>query len=235
VKRRIFAAAVAFSLFTVASAAFASEDAWETMNRRTQSFNDWADKYFLRPVASGYKKILPRFVRTGVGNVFANVATPAIAINDLLQGKLVNSLSDTGRFLANSTLGIGGLFDIATPMGLAKNDEDFGQTFGRWGAGTGNYVVLPLFGPSSVRGTVGFAFDTVVNPLRFLSPSSTRLSVSALSLVDKRAGLIGVDEVVSGDRYLFFRDAYQQRRAFQISDGFIDDDVFEEDGFDFDD
>ena len=117
-------------------------------------------------------------------------------------------------------------------MGLAKHEEDFGQTFGRWGAGTGNYVVLPFFGPSNVRDSIGFAFDTIVNPIRFLSPISTRLGVSALSVVDLRASLIGVDAVVSGDRYLFFRDAYQQRRAFQVADGFISDDVFEEDGFD---
>lgn len=233
IKKHILLMAALSLLFSLPTFSYAGEDSWERMNRRTQSFNDWADKYFLRPVASGYKKVLPRFVRTGVTNVFANVATPAIAINELLQGKPKNSLSETGRFVANTTLGIGGLFDIATPMGLAKHEEDFGQTFGRWGVASGQYVVLPFFGPSNVRDTIGFAFDTVINPIRFLSPSSTRVAVGALSVVDQRANLIGVDEVVSGDRYLFFRDAYQQRRTFLVSDGVLDDDVFEEDGFDF--
>ena len=118
-------------------------------------------------------------------------------------------------------------------MGFAKHDEDFGQTFGRWGAGSGNYLVLPFMGPSSVRDTLGLAFDSAVNPLRFISPTESRAAVMALSVVDLRASLLGVDELVQGDRYLFFRDAYMQRREFVISDGVADEDLFEEDGFDF--
>ena len=211
----------------------AADDSWEGVNRRFQGFNDWSDRYVLRPAASGYKKVLPQFVRTGIGNVLDNVATPATAINQLLQGKPVKSIADTGRFLVNSTLGLGGLVDVATSMGFAKHTEDFGQTFGRWGAGSGNYLVLPFRGPSSVRDTLGLAFDSVINPLRFISPTETRLAVTALVVVDLRQGLLGVDELVQGDRYLFFRDAYLQRREFLITDGVADEDLFDEDGFDF--
>ena len=210
-------------------------DPWEDLNRPVFSFNDWTDKYVLRPVASGYTKVVPRVLRRGIGNVFDNVGTPAIAINQLLQGKPRRSLSDTGRFLVNTTLGLGGLFDVATEVGLAEHEEDFGQTFGVWGIDGGNYVVLPFRGSSNVRDTVGLVLDTVFNPLRFISPAETRAVVVALSVVDLRAELLAVDQLVVGERYVFFRDAYEQRRDFLIADGVLDEDPFADDGFGDDD
>ena len=207
-------------------ASVAESDRWESLNRDVQGFNDWADKYVLRPTASAYDKFVPRFIRRAVG-------TPAIAVNQLLQGKPRASLQDTGRFLLNTTVGVAGIFDPATPAGLPKHNEDFGQTFGVWGAGSGHYMVLPFLGSSNVRDGVGLIFDSMLNPIRFIKPSETRAAVVALFVVDTRASLLGVDELVQGDRYLFFRDAYMQRREFLINDGVSDEDPFEDDGFEF--
>lgn len=214
--------------------AFAQSDPWEGLNRDVHGFNDWADRWVLRPTAKAYDRFVPRLIRRGIGNVFENIGTPATAINQLLQGKPKRSLSDTGRFLLNTTVGIGGIFDPATPAGLAKHEEDFGQTFGVWGAQTGNYVVLPFAGASNVRDGIGLIFDGLLNPIRFIKPSEARAAVTALYVIDLRAGLLGVDEIVQGDRYLFLRDAYLQRREFLVNDGVSDEDPFADDGFEFD-
>ena len=213
---------------------FAQDDRWESLNRDVHGFNDLADKYVLRPTAKAYDRFVPRFIRRGIGNIFENIGTPATAINQLLQGKPKKSLSDTGRFLLNTTVGIGGIFDPATPAGLDKHEEDFGQTFGVWGAQSGHFVVLPFLGPSTVRDGIGLVFDGLLNPIRFIKPSETRAAVTALYVIDLRASLLGVDELVQGDRYLFLRDAYLQRRSFLINDGVADEDPFADDGFEFD-
>ena len=221
--------------WTMPGMAATAGDPWEKVNRPVFSFNDWTDRHVLRPVAKGYTKVVPRFLRRGIGNVFDNLGTPAVAINQLLQGKPGRSLSDTGRFLVNTTLGLGGVFDVATEVGLAEHQEDFGQTFGVWGIGSGNYVVLPFRGSANVRDTVGIVLDTVFNPLRFISPVESRTAVVALSVVDLRAELLSVDQLVVGERYVFFRDAYAQRRDFLIRDGVYDEDPFADDGFGDDD
>lgn len=210
----------------------AEQDPWEGLNRKVFQFNEWTDSNILRPTASAYDKWIPRPVRSGVGNVFDNVFTPAVALNQLLQGKPKRSLSDTGRFLLNTTLGLGGLIDVASKIGMPKHEEDFGQTFAVWGAGTGTYVVLPLLGPSNIRDSFGLAVNSLINPIRFISPVEDRAAVTALYVVDLRARLLGVDELVTGDKYLFRRDTYLQRREFLINDGVGDDDPFAEDGFD---
>ncbi len=231
--RRVFGI-VALMVACGAATPVLAEDPWESVNRPIFKFNDWTDKWVLRPIANGYSKVVPRFMRRGVSNVFDNIGTPAVALNQLLQGKPRKSLSDTGRFFVNTTLGLGGLFDVATQVGLAEHEEDFGQTFGVWGAGSGNYVVLPFRGSSNVRDAMGLVFDTVVNPLRLISHTETRAAVVALSVIDLRAELLGVDQLVVGERYVFFRDAYDQRRDFLILDGRVDEDTFD-DGFDVDD
>ena len=216
--------------------AAATEDPWQGVNRKVFQFNEWTDSKILRPTAVAYDEYVPRLVRSGVGNVFDNVFTPAVALNQLLQGKPKRSLSDAGRFLVNTTIGLGGLFDVATRVGMAKHDEDFGQTFAVWGAGSGYYVVLPFLGPSNVRDSFGLALSSLINPVRFISPVEDRAAVTALYVVDLRAGLLGIDELVTGDKYLFRKDTYVQRREFLINDGVSDEDPFEDDGFDdFDD
>ncbi len=227
----LFTRMVAIAALCLVAQASLAADPWEKVNRPVFSFNDWTDRHVLRPVAKGYTKVVPRFLRRGIGNIFDNVGTPAVALNQLLQGKPRASLSDTGRFLVNTTLGLGGIFDVATEVGLAEHEEDFGQTFGVWGIDSGNYVMIPFRGSSNVRDTVGLVLDTVVNPLRLISPTETRAAVVALSVVDLRAELLSVDQLVVGERYVFFRDAYEQRRDFLISDGVLDDDAFGDDGF----
>ena len=212
----------------------AAGDPMEPVNRGIYAFNDFTDRWLIRPVAKAYDKVVPVFVKKGVSNVFDNLATPATAVNQLLQGKPVRSLSDTGRFLVNTTLGVGGLIDVATHAGFAKHDEDFGQTLGVWGAGSGSFLMLPFLGPSSVRDTLGFTVDGIMNPIRYIKPAESRAGVMALYIIDLRAGLLGVDQLVTGDEYLFLRDAYLQRRAFSVNDGVTDEDPFADDGFDTD-
>ena len=135
-------------------------DPWERMNRATYRFNDTFDRAIFQPVARGYREVTPHFVQTGVSNFFDNLEYPIVMVNDLLQGQIGPFFSDTGRLLLNTTVGIGGLMDPATRVGLEKNDREFGQTFGKWGIGTGPYFVIPFLGPSDVRDSVGIVANT---------------------------------------------------------------------------
>jgi phospholipid-binding lipoprotein MlaA len=141
-------------------------DPWERMNRATYKFNDGLDRAIARPVAKAYVKVTPRFVQTGVSNFFDNVAYPITIVNDLLQGKIKQTCQDTGRLVVNTTIGIGGLFDPASKMGFDKNDEDFGQTLGKWGVHPGPYLVIPFFGFSDVRDGIGRGVGIFANALR---------------------------------------------------------------------
>jgi phospholipid-binding lipoprotein MlaA len=206
-------------------------DPWEGFNRKMQAFNDWADRWVLKPVAKGYVKVIPSPLRRGVGNVFDNLWTPLTIVNQLLQGKGGASLNDTGRFLMNSTVGLAGLFDPATSVGLARHDETFGQTFGVWGIPSGPYLVLPFLGPSTVRNGVGRIGDVQFFAPRYIEDTAWRIGVTALYFVDLRSRLLSAEELISGDRYLFIRDAYLQSDEFAMKDGDIDveDDAFLDD------
>ena len=208
-------------------------DPWEGMNRKIHGFNDVADRWVLKPMARGYRWTLPDGARRSVGNFFQNLSEPANSIHQMLQGKPARGVSDFGRFLINSTVGIGGLFDPAQEMGMPRHDEDFGQTFGRWGMGSGPYFVIPLRGPSTVRDGFGLALDSFLNPLRYVNDVPWRNSLYVLSVIDVRSELLSSEALLSGDEYLFIRDAYLQRRDFLVSDGA----VAEEDPFldEFDD
>lgn len=202
-------------------------DRFERTNRAVYRFNDALDRGIAKPLAKGYVKVTPRPVRTGVSNFFHNLTYPTVIINDLLQGKIKSFGGDTARLVVNTTLGIGGLFDPATRMGLPAGDEDFGQTLGRWGVPPGPYVVLPIFGPSDVRDTVGFAGDWFTDPKNYVSNIYLSLGLSGGALLDKRAELLSTDDVLarSFDPYVFVRNAYLQRREFQVKDGKPVDDV----------
>jgi phospholipid-binding lipoprotein MlaA len=197
-------------------------DPLEGLNRATFAFNDKADEIVLKPVAKGYKAVTPQFVRAGVTNAFTNVGDVSVAVNSLLQGKPSDAVTSVGRFLVNSTLGILGLFDVATPMGLDKKDEDFGQTLGKWGVGAGPYLVIPLMGPSTVRDSVGRGADSYLGWARQVEHIPTRNSAMGLELIDLRANLLGasgtLDEAAL-DKYQFLRDAYLQRRLRAVHDG----------------
>lgn len=199
-----------------------TRDPVEGFNRAMFAFNEGLDTVLIRPVAKGYDAVMPAFVRTGVANFFGNIADVFIAVNNLLQGKPAEAASDAGRFLVNSTFGILGFFDVASEAGLEKHDEDFGQTFGRWGAGPGAYIVVPVFGPRDVRDTAGLVLDVVTDPIGQVSNVPTRNTLSAVRLVSGRAALLPADKVIEEaalDKYSYVRDAYLQRRRNLVHDG----------------
>lgn len=184
--------------------------------------NDGIDKVFVKPLAEGYDAALPTPVRTGVSNFFGNIADLFIAMNNLLQGKLPEAASDVGRVAVNSTIGILGFIDFASDFGLEKHDEDFGQTFGRWGVSDGPYLVLPMLGPRTLRDSVGLAIDLNIDPVVRNHNISTRNVMIATRALSNRADLLAADKIVDEaalDRYSYIRDAYLQRRRNLIYDG----------------
>ncbi|MGY6216001.1 MlaA family lipoprotein [Methylolobus aquaticus] len=197
-------------------------DPLEGWNRGVQSFNDRLDDYFMKPVSRGYQWITPTFVDKGVTNFFNNIDDIAVVANDLLQAKFLQSGRDTGRFLINTTAGLGGLFDVASKVNLTKSNEDLDQTLGYWGLPTGPYLVLPLLGPSSPRGVVGVGGNTVANPINWISPWYVPFSVGVLNTLDTRADLLSATKIAdeaSVDRYEFIRNAYFQQREYLVHDG----------------
>jgi len=205
-------------------------DPWQGYNRAMFSFNDTVDRYFLKPVAKGYKFVMPDPLEKGVTNVFSNISEVPSAINGVMQGNFKGAAQNTGRLLVNSTIGIGGLFDVAKHMHLPDNGgEDFGQTLAVWGVGQGPYLVLPFLGPSTLRDTVGKPVDWYTDPLTYIDHDRTNYSLRALSIVDMRAGLLDLEKNITGDRYVFIRDVYLQRRDYLINNGEVDDDFGAED------
>lgn len=197
-------------------------DPFEHMNRGTHRFNDTIDRAVLKPVATGYRNHVPQLIQTGVDNILDHLAFPTTIVNDLLQLKIKDTLIDLGRFAVNSTLGIGGLLDPASHFGIPRNDEDFGQTLGRWGMPSGPYLVLPFFGPSSVRDAPSIYADAQTDLRVTLDlDSTTEWGLAGLSLVNRRAELLPFDPSFDSayDRYAFIRDAWLQRREYQVKDG----------------
>ena len=200
-----------------------SNDPLEGYNRAMFGLNDGLDKIIFKPVATGYKAVMPDFARTGVSNFFSNLGDVWIGVNNILQGKLGPGASDLGRFTINTTAGILGLFDVASSAGLEKHNEDFGQTLGRWGVGSGAFVVLPFFGPSNIRdGLSRFTLDWRGDPLKYVNNIPTRNELMAARIVERRADLLDVSrlaEEAALDHYAYVRDAYVQRRRSLIYDG----------------
>ena len=193
-------------------------DPWERMNRTTYKFNDKLDKAVLRPVAHGYQNVTPQFVRTGVSNFVDNLTSPITIVNDLLQLRFKVFARDTGRLLMNTTLGIGGLLDPATQAGLEKNTNDFGLTFGRWGIPKGPYFVIPLLGPSDVRDGLGRIPDSYLSPQNWVDNTALQYSLWFVELLDARYRLLATDPLLDAayDPYLFMKNAYLQRRDYQL-------------------
>jgi phospholipid-binding lipoprotein MlaA len=198
-------------------------DPWESFNRKIYAFNDVADRYFLRPIAKGYQWIAPQFIEDGVHHMFNNVGEIGNILNSLLQAKFKNSAIDTGRLLINSTVGLLGFFDIASKMGLDSHEEDFGQTLGYWGVHSGPYIVVPLLGPRTIRDGLGGVADSFTDPVGYIEHVPTRNQIYGVRVVDLRAQLLQSEELITGDRYVFIRDAYLQRREFLVKDGVIED------------
>ena len=196
-------------------------DPWEGFNRNVYAFNDTVDRAVLRPVAEAYTFVTPRPVRSCVSNIFSNIGDIWGAANSFLQGRGLDGINTLGRFMFNTTMGVGGCFDVASKTGANKIPNDFGITLGVWGIGQGPYVVLPILGPSSVRDSAGFATDVVANPLSLTHVESVRWrnSLIGLRLIDTRANYLDASKMVDRtaiDPYSFIRDAYLQRRAAQV-------------------
>ncbi len=195
-----------------------SYDPWEPLNRRVFAFNSAVDRGIATPLARAYVKVVPRPVRLGVGNFFSNLGQPVSALNALLQGRPKAAGQSLGRFLINSTLGIGGIFDPATDAAIPNQSADFGQTLGVWGWRNSRYLELPLFGPRTLRDGFGLVGDAPLSPLRQVSDDEWRFGLQGLQLVDLRTRLFAVDSMREGaaDEYALIRDAWMQRRAYQI-------------------
>jgi phospholipid-binding lipoprotein MlaA len=198
-----------------------NDDPYESTNRKIYNFNDAIDRNVLQPVARSYVSVTPAPVRNGLTNFFDNVNYLNVITNDVLQGKPGQFLSDLARFIVNSTLGLGGLFDPAKGMGLTAHNEDLGQTFGVWGAGEGAYLNLPLGGPSSFRDAPGFVSSILLNPLTYLNPI-VNIPLAVVNAVNIRANLLeatNIRDQAALDPYTFVREAYRQQREFKIYDG----------------
>ena len=198
-------------------------DPWEVYNRHMFDVNDHVDRAVFKPVAQAYEAVLPQDVRVCVNNMFLNLLEPVNAINNLLQGKPSEAMSDLCRLAVNSTVGLFGCFDVAAKAGAPRSNEDFGQTLGRWGLQPGPYFVLPLLGPSSVRDTFGRLFDFLgTDPLWYIQDIPVRNTLVGVRLVDTRASLLPAEKVLEAaalDRYQFVRDAYLQLRRNLVYDG----------------
>lgn len=197
------------------------KDPFEGFNRAMFSVNEGID-VVVKPIAKGYDTVAPMPVKAGVGNFFGNLADIWIGCNNFLQGKPVEGFSDIGRVLINTTVGIIGLFDVASEMGLEKHAEDFGQTLGKWGVGDGPYLYWPVIGPRTLRDTFGFAVDASVDPVAHVDDVRARNTLTGVRIIDLRASLLPADKVVEEaafDKYNYIRDAYLQNRRSAIHDG----------------
>ena len=207
-----------------AANAATEDDPWEGINRITFKFNDTLDTYALKPIAQGYQFITPQFLQDGIHNMYRNIGDVRNLANDILQAKPHAAGVDTSRVLMNTIFGIGGFFDVGTKMGLQRNDEDFGQTLGRWGVPSGPYVVLPLLGPSTVRDTAGIYPDSFTKPYRYMNDIPARNMAIGMDVIDARASLLSAEKLITGDKYIFIRNAYLQSREFRVKDGQVEDD-----------
>jgi phospholipid-binding lipoprotein MlaA len=201
-------------------------DPWQAANKPIFAMNDAIDSVLFKPLAKGYNAVTPKPIQAGVTNFFSNLNEIDNAINNLFQGKPKQFATSIGRLTVNSTIGIAGIFDVASYMGLTHSPEDFGQTMGAFGAGAGPYIILPLLGSSSVRDIPGRVLSIYLNPLAWLDDVSFRNIMVGVNAVDTRSNLLAKEDIaseISKDKYSLYRDAYLEEREFQISDGNIND------------
>jgi phospholipid-binding lipoprotein MlaA len=198
-----------------ARAAGTVSDPWESLNRKTFAFNEFLDRNFLKPAAKGYQAITPEPVDTSVTNFFSNLREVPSFVNHLAQARPKDAAADAGRFILNTTVGVLGLFDVASKVGIEQKNADFGLTLGRWGIGSGPYLVLPFLGPSTVRDAAGQTLDVFSYPVVYLE-APAEIPVRALEIIDGRADLLETEKLITGDRYTFLRNLYVQRRQFLL-------------------
>ena len=210
-------------------------DPLESINRPLFALNNGLDRFLVKPVAQVYHLVMPDVGERGVGNFFANLYDFNTTVNSVLQWRLEEAMQSGGRFLINSTAGFLGFIDVATPMGIRPYRTDFGQTLEIWGVGAGPYVMVPLFGPRTFRSGVGTVVDLYLAPqVYFVDDTRVRNTLFALELIDYRARLLKAEELISGDRYIFVRDAYLQQRRFLLNGGEVEDSFLESEDDDWD-
>lgn len=228
---QVAALVAAFACHLPSLAAEAVSDPWESLNRKTFAFNEFLDRNFLTPVAKGYQAVTPEPVDTSVTNFFSNLREVPSFVNHLAQARPKDAAADAGRFIINTTVGILGLFDVASKLGIEQKNSDFGLTLGRWGMSSGPYLVLPFLGPSTLRDATGQAVDAFSYPVFYLE-SQDEIPLRALEIVDGRADLFETEKLITGDRYVFLRNLYVQRRQFllggQVAEPGFDDEFDDE-------
>ncbi|MDP0588948.1 MAG: VacJ family lipoprotein [Candidatus Endonucleobacter bathymodioli] len=192
------------------------DDPWERVNRNIFSFNDKLDIYALKPIAKGYNAIIPKPIQGLVSNFFSNLGEIRNIINGALQLKLSAALVSLSRFAINSTVGMLGLIDVASPLGFEQKYANFGLTLAQWGVPSGAYIVIPFFGPGNIRSGIGFVPDLYTSPLTWIEPESDAWMALGVKTISIRSGLLDAEDLIMGDRYSFIRDAYLQRQEYLI-------------------
>lgn len=222
-----------FLLLFLSNIAVGEDDPFEEYNRKVWAFNEFLDDNFAKPTAEIYTSFTPDFIEVGITNFFRNLNELDNTANQLLQGKPLLAINDFSRFLINSTIGLGGFIDVGTRFGLERHDEDFGQTLGVWGVGSGPFLMIPLYGPSTPRGLAGRSVSSVLSGTFAIEETDVRIGITALDALETRARYLEVETLIIGDRYSFIRDSYMQYQEFESSDGENQTDDFIEDMDDF--
>jgi len=212
-----------FSLLSLAEEQSKQIDPFENINRVVFNVSDDIDRYLLRPAAEIYSDYTPYIVKTGISNVFSNLSEVDTAVNQALQGKLLLSLQDTSRFLINSTIGVAGIFDIASEFGLERHDEDFGQTLGYWGVESGPYIFVPFIGPSTLRDIFAKPVSWFLSGNFSISDTEASIILNGLDVIETRERLLIAENLIIGDKYEFVKEAYLQSREYLVFDGVVED------------
>ena len=222
-----------FALLILSNFTHAQDDPFEEYNRKVWAFNEFLDDNFAKPAAEIYRSITPDIVETGITNFFRNLNELDNTANQILQGKPILAINDFSRFIINTTFGLAGFLDVGTNLGLERHDEDFGQTLGAWGVGSGPFLMLPLLGPSTPRGLAGRSVSSVLSGTFAIEENDVRIGLTALDVLETRARYLEVETLIIGDRYSFIRDSYMQYQDFESSDGKNQVDDFVDDMDDF--
>ena len=204
-------------------------DPFEDLNRDIFSFNEKLDEKLLKPAALTYRKVTPQFARTGVTNFFNNLEEIDTTINQVLQGEIKYAFNDAGRFVINTTIGLFGLIDVASKMGLEKHEEDFGQTLGVWGFDSGPYIMIPFLGPSNPRDLLSRPISSFLSGTFAMEDNDVKITLLGIDALETRERLLDAETLIIGDKYIFVKDAYIQSREYEINNGSTEDDEFLDD------
>ena len=204
-------------------------DPFEDLNRDIFIFNEKLDEKLLKPAALTYRKVTPQFARTGVTNFFNNLEEIDTTINQVLQGEIKYAFNDASRFVINSTIGLLGLIDVASKMGLERHEEDFGQTLGVWGFNSGPYIMIPFLGPSNPRDLLSRPISSFLSGTFAMEDNDVKLTLISIDALETRERLLDAETLIIGDKYIFVKDAYVQSREYEINNGSTEDDEFLDD------